>query len=120
MNFVELLILIMVIALSIIAIRFSFSFDINKFLEDRRKIKLNQLKNICPHGKMDLKDDKLIFQSFFSSPPGTLNYFCSRCGLIVSSEEEVNRITESLLKKPDSYLKKEKKFVKQAKRLKLC
>jgi len=120
MNFIEILILIFAIALSIIAIRISFKFDINKFLENRRKIKLNQLKNICPHGTMKLEGDKLIFTSFFQSPVGTLSYICDQCGLIVASQTEANRITKQFLHNPDLFIKRQKKFVKKAKKLKLC
>jgi len=55
MNFTEILLLIIALALSIIVIRISFNLNINNFLENRRKIKLNQLKNICPHGNMNLE-----------------------------------------------------------------
>lgn len=97
-----------------------FKFDINKFFEDRRKIKINQLKNICPHGNASSKGNELFFESFFSSPAGTAQWVCSQCGLVVNSESEINRIAEPVLKNPDLFIKKQKKFVKQAKKLKLC
>ncbi|MBU1854850.1 MAG: hypothetical protein KKF89_03960 [Nanoarchaeota archaeon] len=120
MNFVETLLLILAIALSIIAIRISFKFDINQFLENRRKVKLNQLKNICPHGTMSLDGDKIIFQSYFSSPSGTVQWGCSQCGLVVNSEDEVKRINNHLLKDPKLFITKQKKFSKETKKLKIC
>lgn len=66
MTFLGILILIFAIALSIIAIRISFKFDINKFLENRRKIKMDQLKNICPHGRIiDVTGNEMKFESLF-------------------------------------------------------
>lgn len=66
MTFLEILILIIAITLSIIAVRISFKFDINRFLENRRKIKLDQLKNICPHLRISPdKGNSFIIESFF-------------------------------------------------------
>jgi len=117
MTFLEILILIIVGAF---AIRFSFKFDMNQFLESRRKIKMEQLKNICPHGHMDMEGNKISFQSSFESPAGTTRYICNQCGLIVNSDHQINRMNENILKNPESFIERKKKFVKKAKKLKLC
>ena len=117
MNPVEIIILILVAA---VAVRISFKFDLNKHLESRRKIKINQLKNICPHGHIqEMQGKKIIFEPYFSSPMGTLNYICSQCGLVVGSKDEVNRIMRSYSGDLGLILKKQKKFFKKAKKLKL-
>ena len=37
----------------------------------------------CPHWvPIELDDGRPGFQSLFTSPPGTLNWICSRCGLV--------------------------------------
>lgn len=118
MTFLEILVLIIVIALSIIVVRISFKFDINRFLENRRKIKIDQLKNICPHMKISSDNgNNFSMQSFFSSPFGTLMWACSQCGLIVGSEEDVNRLMEPYKNNLKSYLKRQKEFIKKAKKL---
>lgn len=115
MNFYEILILIIAGA---IAIRFTFKFDLNKHFENRRKIKLDQLKNICPHCKIEFADKNQIkVTSYFSSPSGTLNWICSRCNLVVDSEDRVSQISEYHAKHPDIFLKKEKRFQKKVKKL---
>jgi len=120
MTFLEIIILIFAIALSIIAIRLSLKFDVNQFLENRRKIKLDQLKNICPHIHISPQDSTaFILKSYFSSPRGTSKWFCSQCGLVVESQEDVNRLIESYKKDINLYLKKQKRFINQAKKLKL-
>lgn len=119
MTFLEILILIFALAISILAIRVSFKFDINRFLENRRKVNMNQLKNICPHGNMSLDGNKVIFESYFLSPAGTHQWGCSQCGLVVNSEEDVQRIHNTLSKDPDLFFKKQKKFVKKVKKLKI-
>lgn len=116
MEFYQILILIIV---GIIAVRFTFKFDLNQYLKSRREIKINQLKNICPHGHIIKENKGLIFESYFSSPFGTTKYICSQCGCIVNSEFEVNRYTEFYLNKPELVLKKQKEFIKKAKKLKL-
>lgn len=91
MVFVRILILIFVIALSIIVIRISFKFDLNKYLESRRKIKLEQLRNICPYLRISPHEgNTFLFESYFSSPFGTTRYVCSQCGCVVESEEDVS------------------------------
>ncbi|MFH1505985.1 MAG: hypothetical protein ABIE94_03255 [archaeon] len=120
MTFLEILLLILTIVFSIIAIRISFKFDLNRYLENRRKIKIDQLKNICPHGRIiDVTGNEVKFESFFSSPVGTTKCVCSQCGLVVDSKDEVNRITKPLLKNPDYFIERHRKFVKQAKKLKI-
>ena len=117
MNFYQIL---AIIVISAIAIRISFKFDLNRFLENRRKIKIDQLKNICPHCKIEVKDKKLFIQPYFSSPIGTTKHICSRCGCVVESEEDIKRICENYAKNTERFFKNEKRFVKKAKKLKIC
>jgi|SRR3990167_702615 len=118
MTFLEILILIIVGAF---AIRFSFKFDLNRFIENRRKIQDEQLKNLCPHGRITgVSGNQIGFESFFSSPPGTIKWICSQCGCIVGHEDEVNRINEGYSKNPSIILEKQKAFIKKAKKLKIC
>ena len=120
MNIYEIILLVLVVVVSIIAIRISFKFDLNKYLENRRKIKLDQLKNICPHGRIiDINGNQIRFESLFSSPVGTLKWVCSQCGCIVDHEDDVNRINERYSKNPSIILEKQKRFFKEAKKLKI-
>lgn len=116
MEFYQILILIIAGA---IAVRFTFKFDLNRYLENRRKIKLNQLKNICPHGSFIKKGDKFAFESFFSSPIGTSKYICSQCGAVIDSEEDAIKNSEFYLENHELFFKKQKWFIKKAKRLKI-
>ena len=118
MNFYEILAIIIV---SAIAIRFTFKFDLNRFLEHRRKIKIDQLQNICPHCKIEFVDkNKIKVESYFHSPSGTSQWICKRCKCIVPSEEDANRMAENYAKDPDKFLKNELRFIKSMKKLKLA
>ncbi len=115
MEFWQILILIIVGA---IAIRFTFKFDLNRYLENRRKIKIDQLKNICPHCKIEfVGNNQVKVESYFHSPMGTTKYICSRCNRVVESEEDAKRMAENYAKDPKIFLKNEKRFVKAVKRL---
>ena len=93
----------------------------NQFLENRRKIKLSQLKNICPHGRIiDITGNQVKFESLFSSPVGTLKWVCSQCGCIVDHEDDVNRINEGYKENLFLVLEKQKRFIKAAKKLKIA
>ena len=117
MTFLQILILIIAGA---VAIRFTFKFDLNKYLESRRKIKLDQLKNICPHGRITNITDKgvITFESFFVSPFGTMDYICSQCNAVVG-REHADRINQNYIKNPTLVFDKQKKFSKKAKKLKI-
>lgn len=121
MNLSQAIIWIIIVISSAIAIRISFKFDLNKYLENRRKIRLDQLKNTCPHGRIiDIKGNQVKFESFFTSPAGTQKWICSQCGCVVDHEEDVNRINEKYKQNPSLILEKQKKFIKKAKRLKIA
>ena len=57
--------------------------------------------------------------ALFSSPAGTLKWVCSQCGCIVDHEDDVNRINEGYKVNPSLILEKQKKFIKEAKKLKI-
>ena len=120
MNFYQIIILIIVGVVSIIAVRISFKFDLNKYLENRRKIKIDQLKNICPHGRITNVTNKgvITFEPFFVSPSGTMDYICSQCNAVIG-KEHINRINEGYGKNPSIVFEKQKKFTKKAKKLKI-
>lgn len=117
MNFYQIIVIIIV---SAIAIRISFKFDLNRFLENRRRIKLDQLKNICPHCKIEILDKNQVkVESYFLSPMGTPKWICSQCGCVVESQEDVERICKNYANDLKRFLKNEKRFIKQMKKLKL-
>lgn len=101
-----------------IAIRFTFKFNLNRYLENRRKIKIDQLKNICPHGRIAniTNDGKVAFESFFVSPVGTMDYICSQCNVKVG-EEQVNRLNERYRNNLDLIYKKQEEFARRVKKL---
>ncbi len=118
MEFYQILILIIVGA---VAIKISFKFDLNRYLDDRRKIKIGQLQNICPHCKIEVLDKNNIkVESYFHTPSGNPNWICRRCRCVVPFEEDVNKISQNYAKDPKKWFDNEIRFIKQMKKLKLA
>jgi len=120
MTLIELLLIILIIILSFIVIKISLQFDINLYLRDRREIKKNQLKSICPHTRIiDIQGKQIHMQSLFSSPVGTRHFICNQCGLVVDSDELANELIARYAKDPMKLMEKQRKFIKSAKKLKI-
>lgn len=120
MNFTvrEVIWIIFSFALSIIAVRFSFTFDLNRFLENRRKNFIEKAKNICPHCAVIKKDGNYGFKSTFISPSWTTQRICQQCWTILyhlDHDEENERIAY-LLKNPEVFDKQNEKFKKLLKK----
>lgn len=111
-------ILVLVVALSTILIRFSFTIDVNKLLESRRARQIVRLQNACPHvGLQPMAKGKFTVTYFFTSPPGTILYICSKCQLrSFNPEQEFGDLGEYYAANPDKYLIKIKDFEKLLKK----
>ena len=114
LTFREIIWIIFCGALSIIAVRFSFTFDLNRFLENRRNNLKEKARNACPHCIIIKEDRNFGFQSTFVSPPGTIQWFCQQCWLVMYSFDkklEEERI-KNFIKHPEEFDKQNKKFEK--------
>ncbi len=118
LTFWQLLSVIFAMTFGAIAVKISLAFDVNKFLETRRKTNSQKVKNACTHMELIPADDgRLEVRSFFVSPPGTLQWQCQRCGLIKYLDGgEVERMADFYIKNPEEYNRRNKRFVKLLKR----
>lgn len=118
MTLTEILLIILIIIFGSIA--FKFKFNVNDYLRDRREIKKDQLKNVCPHIRItNIQGKEIQVQSMFNTSYGTFIWMCSQCGLIVNSEDEVNRIMNNYEKDPSKIAEQQEKYYKKAKKLKI-
>ncbi len=120
LTFSQIIRIIIAITLSIVAVRFSFSFDINKFLEDRRKIAENKAKNVCTHlfPYYTNKWEIAWLKSAFLSPAWTTSRVCQKCWLIlydIDEEHEKDKINYYFAHNKE-YKKREKNFEKLLKK----
>ena len=100
----------------ILAIRVVF--DVNRWREQNRERDERKLKALCPHVEMvPLEDRRIEVRSFFTSPPGTVLYYCSQCGL-EADELGTDRVTRWWMEQGlNRYIKDYAAFVKHAKRM---
>lgn len=118
LNFIEILLIIITFFLWIIVVRISFNFDINKYLESKKKDIKHKLKNTCTHVKVIEVDWNKWFQSTFVSPSWTLSYYCEKCWLIknVIDEKDEDSRMKYYMGNIKEYKKQEKKFKKLLKK----
>lgn len=113
--------LVVIFVLAIIAIlHFGIKFDINMYIASRKERHRKLAQSYCPHLDFIPRDDNSVQVSpLFYSPPGTLNWFCSRCGAVLPYEpnqEEVEAKATYYLNHPKAYKKAKKSFDKHAKK----
>ncbi len=119
-DFNQLIILILVLVFSAIAVKLTITFDLNKFLTDRKKSKLNKLRNACTHHNVVKEGDEYGLQSLFVSPPGTLQWQCQQCGAVrYFADGERERMTKYYLDNFEEFTEAQKKFQKLLKKSKL-
>lgn len=113
--------LVVILALAIIAIlHFGVKFDINEFIESRKKRHRKLAQNYCPH--MDFiprSDNSFQVNPLFYTPFGTPNWFCSRCGAVLPYEpdqEELKAKATYYLNHPKAYKKTMRIYDKHAKK----
>lgn len=113
--------LVVILALAIIAIlHFGVKFDINEFIESRKKRHRKLAQNYCPHMVIIPRhDNSFQVNSLFYTPFGTPNWFCSRCGAVLPYEpaqEEVEAKATYYLNHPKTYKKATRKYDRHAKK----
>ena len=103
---------------AVIAFRLRLNLDVNELLEQRRKHNKQRLKVLCPHVEIvSLQNGRKEIRSFFSLPPMTVLYECSQCGQ-TTDERTANRITKWWAAQSlPLYAKRDKAFLKHAKRM---
>lgn len=113
--------LVVILALAIIAIlHFGVKFDINEFIESRKKRHRKLAQNYCPHMVIIPRhDNSFQVNSLFYTPFGTPNWIYSRCGAVLPYEpaqEEVEAKATYYLNHPKTYKKAMRKYDRHAKK----
>ena len=100
---------------TIFIVKVSVSINLVEFLEHRREIKRRRLQNLCPHATVVEipNSDDFGIRSYFETPPGTYNYICGRCKLVVLSREQAIRLREIWDNNPIGLIEREKRFNKE-------
>jgi hypothetical protein len=104
---------VIAIAISVIAIKIVVTFDLNKYLESRKRRHLALSQNACPHMSIELtktnKDgqEKIKYHPWFESPPMTTQWICKRCKLVVNNvdDRQLERAAHYYVNNPKAYAK---------------
>lgn len=109
---------ILSLAFLIIAVRIAVSFDINKWMESKRAVQEEKLKNICPHVYISSPNGRKIrLISHFHSPSGTIAYVCNQCGFITWDSSVPDMLLMQWGQNPSELIKQQKKFIRLARRM---
>ncbi len=113
--------LVVILVLAIIAIlHFGVKFDINEFIESRKKRHRKLAQNYCTHMVLIPRhDNSFQVNSLYYTPFGTPNWFCSRCGAVLPYEpdqEEIKAKAAYYLNHPKAYKKAMRKYDRHAKK----
>ena len=112
------ILIVLAIVVAIVAVRFSFTFNVNQWLEARRKRQLEQLRNLCTHAEMEqLPDGRISVESRFTSPAGTRLWICNRCQMTTHDQRIANMSVQMWASNPAGWVKQEKRFNKLASKL---
>ncbi len=117
-NFGIICAIIIVIICSILAFKFAITFDINKYLESRKKRHLSIARNLCLHMEIYVKDEKICYKPFLISPPGTTTYYCQRCGsqFMYIDEDKLEQQAIYYIKNSKEYNKRLKQYNRHMKK----
>ena len=116
---IEILIVLAFIIVAAVAVKIGITFNFNEWGKNRRKILKSKLKAACPHTIIEFQNDgkRIEISSLFTSPSGTVNWICSRCGTHTINQNLPDKLMHHYRDNADQYIKDTKKFNKLYKRL---
>ncbi|MCY4580695.1 MAG: hypothetical protein OXD31_16830 [Chloroflexi bacterium] len=110
------ILILLVLAATMIAIKGTVRFDVNEWLKQRREVKEERLRRLCPHVLM--KDEgRLVLESAYFSPFGTTAWQCQVCGHTLYNREMAENDLQYWATHPDQLLKRLHEAKKLAKKL---
>ncbi len=117
-NFGIIVAIIALIICSILAFKFAITFDVNKFLESRKKRHLAIARNLCPHMKPKITKKEAGFELLLFKPFGTFNSHCTRCGAVFEyiDMDDFKKQVDYYISNPKAYRKRIKQYNKHMKK----
>ena len=115
MPYLEIALIFLVVVISLVAVKIGISFDVNIFLEHRRKRQKERLKVLCPHVLISPVGENYKITPLMK-PISKGMWSCSRCNLITDSEIWIDEQLNQFRANPSLILERELKFQKYVKK----
>ena len=109
---------VVIVCVAIAVFSVAIRFDLNAFLENRKRTQFARLQAMCPHCVMEpMEDGRIAVQGLAQSPPGTIQAQCTRCHRVfVGGLDESSEGLRYWQANPIQWMKAEKRFRKYARR----
>lgn len=109
---------LIIIMFSVVAIKASIKFDLNKYLKERRRIKIEKQKNLCPHADWYVNENgENLIRSLYGYHIINRYWICSRCERVEYDKLSIDSELKYWGKNPKELNKRIKKIVKLDKQL---
>ena len=105
-TFWEAVVTVLVLVTAVVSLKFAFSFrfDVNRWMDSKRKRLKEKIQTTCPHTKLSVRKGGICVESLFYKPPFTWVYQCSRCGIQTCDPNAIQAIAEQYGRNPRRYL----------------
>lgn len=111
--------IIIVLTMAIIAIfKINVNVNLNDYVKTRKAKHLGHAQHYCAHMEFQSREGNPVYISWFESPPGTVQWICKTCKLVVNNVDEyqIKKDAEYWLRNPKKFKKNQKKYNYHAKR----
>jgi Zn-finger protein len=103
--------------LTVITVRGTVKFDINQWINDRKKQQEQNFIALCPHHYLFSDGDGTKVGSHFISPPGTSAWQCQKCGHLTHDDLKMKIDTKYWAQNPGALEEQNNRMTKLAKKL---
>jgi len=102
---------------TVLIVSLRVKFDLNEWLQHRRKRHLLKLQNACTHAKLGVAGDgSVAVSSWFTSPVGVGHWICERCGMRIHNEAHITEQMDFWARHPAEHVDQEKAYRKALKK----
>jgi len=103
--------------LAVVTVRGTVKFDINQWINDRKKQQEQKLIALCSHHYLFKDGDGIKVGCHFISPPGTSAWQCQKCGHLTHDDLKMKIDTKYWAQNPGALEEQNNRMTKLAKKL---
>lgn len=112
----------LILVLAGLSVKVAWTFNVNQWMEARHERHKERLKVLCPHTLLspginpETDEPGIHVQSLVHSAFGTIEGWCSQCGMRFNDWTESRRFSEQWANDPKAWRKQQLKYQKAAKK----